>query len=919
MTLDTKTPQNTLLDSTRTDIPMQKMPSELGYIFNQMKDCVCLWHADGFSFTYVNQGAIQKWGYTEAELLKMTLMDILPAYPVEHFRKLIQPLFDNTQTAHTFETNICRKDGYHIPVRMSVQRMHPSSEELLMLIAHDGTECMELNNTLQERLKEMNCLYRVREAVSADLPEHEIFPIIFGELISAMQFPEHAIVKFEFKGKSYASTNYEQDTAYMLHNKFAIDGECGQLKFFYNEDKPFLLPFEQNLINAVADDIRVYLERKQTNEKLKYALKQTEKIQNALDAHAIVAITDRRGAITYVNSKFCGVSKYESEELLGQDHRILNSGYHPKAFFQELWKTISSGGIWQGEIKNRAKDGTFYWVATTIVPFLKEQKPIQYIAIRTEITNRKNIEEALIIAKSEAERANRAKDSFLATMSHEIRTPLGGMLGMLELLEYSSLNTEQKETLQIATDSGQNLLRILNDVLDWSKIDAGKLQLAPTDASLVELIIKVVNTYARLASAKSLILTYDIDARIASAHLFDPLRLSQVLNNLVSNAIKFTSKGHIKLKAKLLDRYNGSEELCFSVEDTGIGIAEDQKHHLFQDYNQIGIETTRMYGGTGLGLAICRRLIELMDGKVDVKSVLGKGSIFSVILSLPVSDLIIKQDSHNGVNEKVTSFRSEYTSSDRQVKEPNILVVDDHPINRKLMVSQLKLLGLSCKTANNGRTALEMWRNGSFVLIITDCHMPVMDGYQLTQVIRQSELKEERPHIPILGWSANALPEEFRICQSAGMNLLLTKPTRMLQLKEALETWLPSADSDGGSTEPLSDIAKDDSKPPIDSTVLAKFSLDDADELTILQDFMEQTRSDFNELEAALTRQNLPECARIAHRIKGASRMVGATELAAACEAMENAARLCVTEDINEARELLYRALEQLEAHITIK
>ena len=443
------------------------------------------------------------------------------------------------------------------------------------------------------------------------------------------------------------------------------------------------------------------------------------------------------------------------------------------------------------------------------------------------------------------------------------------------------------------------------------------MEFAPKDEAITDLVAKVVNTYARVASAKSLILTYDIDARISALHIVDALRLSQVLNNFVSNALKFTARGHVKVRVELLGCCNDSEELCFSVEDTGIGIAEDIQYRLFQDYNQSNAEVARMYGGTGLGLSICRRLIELMDGKIDLKSASGQGSTFSVILHLPVSTLVKKQDHGEQPCRMDTTPRPTYFSDTQQTIEPIILVVDDHPINRKLMASQLKLLGLSSQTAENGKSALEMWRNGKFALIITDCHMPIMDGYQLTQAIRASEFNEENLHMPILGWSANALPEEVKRCQVIGMDMLLTKPTNMLQLKEALEMWLPSADSDGGNSAAAGHSKMDDTQTPLDSTVLAKFSLNAADKTIVLQDFMKQTQSDFIELEAALEQQNLPACMHITHRMKGASKMVGASELAATCEAMENATSLSTTKNLDVAKAALDRALERLEVCIS--
>jgi PAS domain S-box-containing protein len=349
---------------------------------------------------------------------------------------------------------------------------------------------------------------------------------------------------------------------------------------------------DDGLIYATARDIT---ESRKVEVQMQRSIRELADFKAALDAHAIVATTDAQGSISYVNDKFCAISQYSREELLGQNHRIINSGSHPQSFFNELWQTIRSGKIWQGEIKNRSKDGAFYWVNTTIVPFFDEHGvPVQYIAIRTDITAQKQAEQKLVIARDEAELANHAKDSFLATMSHEIRTPLGGLMGMLELLGFTPLNDDQRETMQAAMDSGQSLLRIVNDILDWSKIEAGKLELAPQATSLAQLVSGVVNTYARVASARSLILEQYTDVRLSAAHLVDPLRLSQVLNNFVSNALKFTPRGRIEVRAELLERQGGVETVRFSVKDTGIGIAKEVQQRLFLNYSQGSADTARM-------------------------------------------------------------------------------------------------------------------------------------------------------------------------------------------------------------------------------------------------------------------------------------------------------------------------------------
>ena len=907
--------QNTLPESAAQK-DAQLALTESRYMLDQVQDCIFMFRADDLRFTYVNEGTKRQLGYTEAELLELTPVDIKPGFTVERYRRLIQPLLDGTQPTLTFETIHRHKDGHDMPVAISVQRACLGKELRFVAIAHPIVR-RQNDKLLRERLKEITCLYSIRHDMGLELPLAETCQRISQRLIMAMQFPETTAVVIEFDGKQFTSAKYSPDLVHGLHVQIAVNGKvCGQLQVFYCEDRPFLLPEEQNLINAVAVDLQWWLERKQTAAALESSLEQVKLIQNALDAHAIVAITDRRGKIIYVNDKFCAISQYALAELLGQDHRVVNSGHHSQAFFRELWQTISNGLIWKGEIKNRAKDGTFYWVATTIVPFLDEHgKPAQYIAVRTDITKRKQTEQALISAKDEAEKANHTKDSFLATMSHEIRTPLGGMLGMLELLSYTPLNNDQRETLQVAQDSGRNLLRILNDILDWSKIEAGKLELAPQATSISQLVAGVVNTYARMASSNSVILAQHIDARLSPALMLDPLRLSQVLNNFVSNALKFTPQGQVEVRAELLGRCDDNEQVRFSVKDTGIGIAKDLQQRLFQNYSQHSSDTARMYGGTGLGLAISRRLANLLDGSIDLESAPGQGSTFSLTLTLPIATTLAESAPrlHAAMD---TASAPTFITGGAQAGTLAVLVVDDHPTNRKLLVSQLRLLGLPSETAENGEAALALWLDGGFSLIITDCHMPQMDGYQLTQAIRQIEAHEARPHIPVLGWTANALPEEMGHCHAAGMDALLVKPVDLAQLKVALTKWLPAAALVAVGTDDAGHEAAGNAQAPIDPAKLAEFSVNAADKIAILQDFMAQTRSDFSELAAVLKQQDFPACVWVAHRMKGASRMVGAHELAAVCETLEHAARQSNGQGADAAQAALDSALARLEVYL---
>jgi PAS domain S-box-containing protein len=516
--------------------------------------------------------------------------------------------------------------------------------------------------------------------------------------------------------------------------------------------------------------ISAFTNLREKTEELEDALGDLKNQKFALDQHAIVSTANVRGDITYANQRFCEISKYELSELLGQNHRILNSGEHQPVLFKEMWQTITQGGVWHGQVKNRAKDGSHYWVDATIVPFLNERgKPYEYISIRTDISAQKALEADLIRAKEVAESASKAKSQFLAAMSHEIRTPMNGIIGMTDLTLDSNLDPEQREYLGIVKHSAEHLLVILNDILDFSKIEAGHLELEVEVFSLRETLDTVLRPLSLSAANKHLALRWAVADSVPDSVAGDQVRLRQVLFNLVNNALKFTKDGQVSVDLLLENSREKQIELRAVVADTGIGIPLEKLEHIFDPFSQADASTTRKYGGTGLGLAICRRVVELMGGRIWAESQPGEGSqfIFTCLLDV-AAEALEKQAAVPAASAEAAA-----------VRPLSILLVEDNAINRKLALRLLEKQGHQVRNAEDGLRALDIWRGGGIDLILMDVMMAEMDGLAATRAIRAEESEYGLPRVPIVAMTANAFEQDRLACLAAGMDGYVSKPIKV--------------------------------------------------------------------------------------------------------------------------------------------
>jgi len=598
-----------------------------------------------------------------------------------------------------------------------------------------------------------------------------------------------------------------------------------------------------------------------------------------------IYVRDRNGLLQTCNDSYLQVFDAKREDVIGKSVVQIGAALETEAaqYHADYLRVVAQGDpmILDRPLHIRGKKLTIYhW----ILPYRDSTGEVQgIIGGWIDISERRQLFDELRAAKEQADEANRAKSTFLATMSHEIRTPMNAVIGMLELtLKRADQGHLDRPAIEVAYNSAKDLLELIGDILDIARIESGRLSLAPERVNLKEVIESVVRVFDGLARQKTLSLLLEFKPELEDTDvLIDPLRFKQVLSNLVSNAIKFTERGQVKIKVDVQATEMPQQvELKLVVEDTGIGISRDDQLRLFEPFAQADNSGHLARSGAGLGLVICRSLCSMMGGQLSLSSVPMVGT--QVHVSLKMNRLL-----------PVEAADESKPIAAAPAPVLNVLVVDDHPANRLLMCQQLGYLGHQFTAAQHGAAGFQAWRQEHFDLVIADCNMPIMNGYELCRSIREYEQREQLPACVVLGFTANAQPEEKLRCAEAGMNDCLFKPISLTALERQLaqiEPQRPAMQLDLTSLDALTGGDPQLSR-------------------RLLEELLSSSAHDRQELVAMLVRQASPQdIIEQAHKIKGAARIVQAVGLAGQCEALEQA---CARGDDHRVIETGIKALEK--------
>lgn len=873
---------------------------------------------------YANEPFLALWGRTLAEIEGCTVYDL--GYPTEladRVQAQIRRVFDTGQRV-TGETPFTGPDGapLYYEYVFSPAFAPDGSVEFMVGSSRDITA----RRRSEEALRESEAEFRT---LASAMPQIVWSATASGEIIYLnrlwMEYTGRALA--EGLGDGWLDAVHAEDRAALLaarytgvaHGRvFSIEARIARAGGGYGW-------WLFRGVPVTDDDGRVvkWVGTCTDIDELKTANRELQRQRSELRAlfdlvPAMVWFKDLEGRIVQINERAAHGSGLAIQQAVGRNVAELYP-HAEQAYAAEDRKVVTSGEPLLNKLERATGPaGEEVWLQSDKVPYRDESgSVIGVVVMKQDITERVRAQDTmremnthleervrqrtaeLAQAREDAERANAAKSTFLATMSHEIRTPMSGILGLLELLDLTPLDEQQRSTLGVARESGAELKRIINGILDFAKIEADSLELDPAPASLRQVVDVLCRLHGPGAALKGVQLAASVEPAVANTLRFDALRLGQILNNLVGNAIKFTERGSILIDVRLAGATATCQHLTLTVQDTGVGIPAGQIDRLFQPFAQATAQTSTQFGGTGLGLFIARKLAELMGGTLALESRQGQGTTLTLRVVFDLcedrGDLSADGEAARRRLDALVAARPAAPSPvEAEARGALLLIVDDHPINRMVLVRQVATLGYAAEAAADGVSAVKAWESGRFTAIITDCNMPRMDGFELARAVRERERTSGRARVPIIGCTANALATAAQACLDAGMDDSITKPVALEEICAKLDRWLPIAPAPAlrrGAASASGEVAAPGGEGMLAMAIVNEIAGDDPTVFAqVLADFRRNNDVDAAALRVAADARDFAGATHFAHRLCGACSILGATRLARASALVQAAA-----------------------------
>ena len=758
--------------------------------------------------TFVNRFALDFFGYREEEILGRNVVgSIVPALDSEgrDLRLMIEAIGRNPQDYSTNVNENIRSNGERVWIAWTNRPVMDDEGRIIevLCIGNDMTENRRSSEGLKRAAEELR---ETRDYLESLIGHANAPIIVWGPSFQITRF-NHAFERLtgytapDVLGRRLEMLFPEESRASsMAYIEKTLSGELwdsveipilrrdGQVRTVLWNSASIYDKEGRDVVATIAQGQDI-TERKKAEEQVAFQASLLDQVKNAVIA------TDLTGRIIYWNRFSESLYQWRAEEVIG---RSIAETIVPREFVSmmgEVMRDVLESGYRESEHMVQRRDGSVF-PALYVYSLLKDGqgKNMGFVGVSIDLSERKKVEQDLLLAKERAESATRAKSEFLANMSHEIRTPMNAVIGLTDLLLSTGIDSEQRDYIETIRSSGDSLLAVISDILDFSKIEGGMLDLEEEPFDLRQCLEESVNMVAEPAARKGLRLSFSIGPQVPERIVGDAIRLRQILVNLLGNAVKFTEAGEISVDVSALPSpspsapRSPSSEILFAVKDTGIGIDKDRMSRLFQSFSQVDASTTRKYGGTGLGLAISKNLAELMGGRIWVESEPGRGSTFYFTIKAVAAapeDVAVRPARQEGALKCGLSA----LENGRPRESHWILLVEDNAVNQKVAVRILERLGFRADIAGNGRQALLAFKGRDYDLVLMDVQMPEMDGLEATRLIR-SQPGRRQPYI--IAMTAHAMKGDREQCLAAGMDDYVSKPVRIEELCAAIERSLPS-------------------------------------------------------------------------------------------------------------------------------